>query len=102
MWLLLCVALCGLLVAAQDRVRDVGPINTFVSEPRKGTFDYIPDVGDDGSTVVALAFSGGGMRAAAFAYGVLLGLDELVIDMDPYRRTMADNVRVVAGVSAGR
>lgn len=101
LWLLLCVALCGLLVAAQDRVRDVGPINTFVSEPRKGTFDYIPDVGDDGSTVVALAFSGGGMRAAAFAYGVLLGLDELVIDMDPYRRTMADNVRVVAGVSAG-
>jgi len=32
-----------------------------------------PDVGGD--TAIALAFSGGGTRAAAFAYGVLRGLD---------------------------
>ena len=34
-----------------------------------------PDVAGD--TVVALAFSGGGTRAAAFAYGAMRGLDRL-------------------------
>ncbi|TGS35572.1 patatin, partial [Mesorhizobium sp. M1D.F.Ca.ET.184.01.1.1] len=38
---------------------------------------YIPDPADDGSTVVGLAFSGGGTRAAAFSYGVLRALDDV-------------------------
>jgi NTE family protein len=55
-----------------------------------------PDVGGD--TAVALAFSGGGTRAAAFSFGVLRGLDHL-----PTRdgRSYLDRVIFVSGVSGG-
>src|ERR1700730_3344715 len=35
--------------------------------------------GDEGDLFVGLAFSGGGMRAAAFSYGVLAELDRTLI-----------------------
>src|SRR5690606_33828825 len=60
---------------------------------------YIPDTGGDGSTMVGLAFSGGGTRAAAFAHGVMLELDDQVIDLVPYRRTLMDDVRMISGTS---
>ncbi len=55
-----------------------------------------PEVGGD--TAVALAFSGGGTRAAAFAYGVLRGLDRV-----PTRdgKSYLDRVVFVSGVSGG-
>jgi NTE family protein len=55
-----------------------------------------PDV--RGDTVVALAFSGGGTRAAAFAYGAMRGLDRL-----PARNggTYFDRVIFISGVSGG-
>jgi NTE family protein len=55
-----------------------------------------PDVGGD--TAIALAFSGGGTRAAAFAYGVLRGLDRL-----PPKdgRSYLERVVFVSGVSGG-
>jgi len=55
-----------------------------------------PDV--DGNTVIAVAFSGGGTRAAAFAYGVMRGLDRL-----PAARsgTYFDRVIFISGVSGG-
>ncbi|WP_245295136.1 patatin-like phospholipase family protein [Manganibacter manganicus] len=80
---------------------DTTPINVVTTRPEAPSPDYIPDAGDDGSTVVALAFSGGGMRAAAWAYGALLELDSMVIDTVPYRRTLIDDVRTVAGTSGG-
>jgi NTE family protein len=50
-------------------------------------------------TVVALSFSGGGTRAAAFSYGVLGGLDETQL---PGRSTsLLDRVDFVTGVSGG-
>ena len=55
-----------------------------------------PDVGGD--TAVALAFSGGGTRAAAFAFGVLRGLDRLPTkDGKGY----LERVVFVSGVSGG-
>jgi NTE family protein len=55
-----------------------------------------PDVGGD--TAVALAFSGGGTRAAAFAFGVLRGLDQLQTrDGKGY----LERVVFVSGVSGG-
>lgn len=99
-------AICGLALSvlailAGCAARDVGPVNVLTIEAQPASLDYIPDVGDDGSTIVGLAFSGGGMRASAFSYGVLRALDDLIVDEVPYRRSMADNVRVVAGVSGG-
>jgi NTE family protein len=51
-----------------------------------------------GDTVVALAFSGGGTRAAAFAYGAMRGLDRL-----PARGqgTYFDRIIFMSGVSGG-
>ncbi len=80
---------------------DVGPINVATSEAPPPTPRFIPDSGDDGSTVVALSFSGGGMRASAFSYGVLTALDDIVVDEQPYRRSMVDNIRMLSGVSGG-
>ena len=55
-----------------------------------------PDVGGD--IVVALAFSGGGTRAAAFAYGAMQGLDRLPTRG---RGTYFDRVIFILGVSGG-
>ncbi len=55
-----------------------------------------PDVAGD--TVVALAFSGGGTRAAAFAYGAMRGLDRLPAKG---RGTYFDRVIFISGVSGG-
>lgn len=81
--------------------RDVGPINVVTSKAPQAEEEFITDSGDDGSTVVALSFSGGGMRASAFSYGVLTAFDDLIIDEVPYRRSMVDNVRMISGVSGG-
>ena len=55
-----------------------------------------PNVG--GNTVVALAFSGGGTRAAAFAYGAMRGPDRLPAGA---RDTYFDRVIFISGVSGG-
>ena len=80
---------------------DVGPINTHVAEVRQPSPEFIPDPADDGSMVLGVAFSGGGTRAAAFAYGVLRGLDEIVVDDFPERRTATDDIRMISGTSGG-
>lgn len=56
--------------------------------------------GDDTlkSTVVGLAFSGGGTRASAFAYGVLKGLDRIETSAGG---KLFDQIRFVSGVSGG-
>jgi NTE family protein len=56
------------------------------------------------NTIVALAFSGGGMRASAFSYGVLKTLSETPApaDIRAYgHKTLADSVDFVSGVSGG-
>ena len=80
---------------------DVGPINTLTREAGHPSPTYIPDPADDGSTVVGLAFSGGGTRAAAFSYGVLRALDDIVIDERPKHRTLVDDIRMISGASGG-
>ena len=90
----------GLFLSACASVEN-GPINSFVSEVGPGSPEFIPDFGDDGSTVLGLAFSGGGTRAAAFAYGVMRELDSYVIDLVPRQRTLLDDVRMVSGTSGG-
>lgn len=99
--LLAATGLAAAISASGCAVVDTTPINFVTPQPAAPSAQYIPDRGDDGSTVVALSFSGGGTRAAAFAYGVLLELDSFTVDENPYRRTLLDNVRSVAGTSGG-
>lgn len=97
---LACVALVGLVLAACTTA-DVGPINTHVAQAGRPSPQFVPDPADDGSTVIGLAFSGGGTRAAAFGYGVLRGLDDVVVDRKPKRRTLIDDIRMISGTSGG-
>ncbi len=80
---------------------DVGPINTHVVDAGRASPEFVPDPADDGSMVVGLAISGGGTRAAAFGYGVLTGLDQIVVDQRPKRRTAVDDIRMISGTSGG-
>jgi NTE family protein len=56
---------------------------------------------NDLSTLFVLSFSGGGTRAAAFAYGVLEELRRTEIVVDGKRRRMIDEVDLITGVSGG-
>ena len=63
--------------------------------------DLFPKIGNSDSLVVILTFSGGGARAAAFAYGVLDELKNTPIHRSGEATTLLDEVDVVAGVSGG-
>ena len=55
----------------------------------------------DRKTLFALAFSGGGTRAAAFSYGVLDELYRTEIVVDGQHRRLVDEVDIITGVSGG-
>jgi len=57
--------------------------------------------GNDPSTIVVLAFSGGGMRAAAFSYGVLEELRRTEVVLKGRRSRLIDEVDLITGVSGG-
>lgn len=52
-------------------------------------------------TLFVVSFSGGGMRAAAFSYGVLEELRETEVVIDGQRHRLIDEVDVITGVSGG-
>ena len=57
--------------------------------------------GDTNGAILGLAFSGGGTRAAAFAYGVL---DQLARTSSPdrnHRHDLLDHLGIISGVSGG-
>ncbi|QFU16956.1 patatin-like phospholipase family protein [Microvirga thermotolerans] len=81
-----------------------GVINTPINGPiasvaDQGGWPLGPD--QFGSTVVGVAFSGGGMRASAFSYGVLNELDRYVVATDRGPQRMTDMIGLVSGVSGG-
>ncbi len=77
--------------------RNVGPINEFAPDPGQPSRSLQADFADDDTLVIGLAFSGGGTRAAAFAYGVLAELDAVEVG----QHTLTSNVRIVSGASGG-
>lgn len=82
-------------------VTDTGPINVLSPVPTRESTHFMNDFGDDGALVVGVSFSGGGTRAAAFAYGVLRELDAAVIDEEPRERSVTDSIHMVSGTSGG-
>ena len=56
---------------------------------------------NDTDTILILAFSGGGTRAAAFSYGVLEELRRTELTINGRKTRMLDEVDVVTGVSGG-
>jgi NTE family protein len=51
--------------------------------------------------VLLVFFSGGGMRAAAFSYGVLQALHETIVPVGSERRTLLSQVDALSAVSGG-
>jgi len=96
------VPLIALLALAGCATRPINPPITTVDpdagyriETRQVHFKH-PE------TLVILAFSGGGTRAAAFSYGVLEFLRNFEIAMADGRRSrLLDDVEVITGVSGG-
>jgi NTE family protein len=89
------LTLCLLLLAGCTTFNE--PANTPVVNGSNPMAQLTtPDVGGD--TAIALAFSGGGTRAAAFAYGVLRGLD---LVQTKTGKSYLDRVVFVSGVSGG-
>jgi predicted acylesterase/phospholipase RssA len=62
-------------------------------------FSSLAAAGTEDETFLILAFSGGGTRAAALAYGVLQHLAKTPIDSG--RRSLLDEVDVISSVSGG-
>jgi NTE family protein len=61
-------------------------------------------MGPEGSSeelLLILSFSGGGTRAAAFAYGVLEELRATEVALDGRKRRLVDEVDIISGVSGG-
>jgi NTE family protein len=80
------------------------PINTALErhDPTRG---YRPSqrsqVRDSGKLIIYLAFSGGGTRAAAFAYGVLEELRDTQVSVDGIQMSLLEEVDTISGVSGG-
>ena len=95
------IGACAALLVGCAQVIHNDPINQPLAAGAKPT---AAELGRDvdtyyDDTVVALSFSGGGTRAAAFSFGVLTGVDETRI---PSRGTsLLDRVDFVTGVSGG-
>lgn len=76
------------------------PINLPLQGENVPLVDVTPESIGSGEVYVGLAFSGGGMRASAFAYGMLEELKaQAAITGTP--DGLLDNVRLVSGVSGG-
>ena len=82
------------------------PINQLIAhaEPESG-YSVVRHVAQrpdhDPSTLLVLAFSGGGTRVAPFSYGVLEELRRTPIVIDGHQRRMLDEVDIITSVSCG-
>jgi NTE family protein len=61
----------------------------------------VGNTGDSDELGFAVTFSGGGTRAAAFAYGVLAALRDIEIEFDGSRRSLVGEIDGIFSVSAG-
>lgn len=81
------------------------------NEPRKTTgysteYNYslhsaVPKMNESSENVLILSFSGGGTRAAAFAYGVLQELRDTTVTVKGKPARLLDQIDVISSVSGG-
>jgi NTE family protein len=80
-----------------------GPINAALADTAIAGEEQTEQVSKENfeDTVVGLSFSGGGTRAAAFAFGVLRELARTEITSGSQRSALIDQVDLVSSVSGG-
>jgi NTE family protein len=80
------------------------PVNLPLKEADRG-YGYRTEgqanQGAAGDTMIVLAFSGGGTRAAAFSLGVLEALRDTEVVVNGRRTRLLDEIDVITGVSGG-
>ncbi len=80
------------------------PLNAPLDRYEPGYGYLARNMGPEGSSeelLLILSFSGGGTRAAAFAYGVLEELRATEVALDGRKRRLVDEVDIISGVSGG-
>jgi NTE family protein len=97
------MACAALLFGCAQAIRN-DPVNQplTANNLRQIEADLRPDVEtkyDD--MVVGMSFSGGGMRAAAFSYGVLMGMDETRVHSRTGMVSLLERLDFLSGVSGG-
>jgi NTE family protein len=86
---------CASYGAIENNKLSVAPSgNSFVVKNEAGKRD-VDDIG------LTLAFSGGGTRAAALAYGVMQELRDTTVEIDGRKRRLLDEVDTISSVSGG-
>ncbi len=91
------------LLSACTSVRPVynAPLQADAAQPGYRMRD-LPATPENGNALfVATSFSGGGARAAALAYGVLLAMRETTFELEGQPRTLFDELDIVSAVSGG-
>jgi NTE family protein len=80
-----------------------GPINAALAEPHPETAAPAAEPAGDNfdDMAVGLSFSGGGSRAAAFAFGVLRELSRTQVSGNGRTSALIDQVDIVSSVSGG-
>jgi NTE family protein len=96
------LAAAAVVLAAGCSVHNI-PVNAPVSVQNAGLVPEAeqPAVSYADEFLIALAFSGGGTRAAAYSFGVLRGLDRFQVPTAEGPAPMLDRIDFVSGVSGG-
>jgi NTE family protein len=96
------LAIAALTLAAGCATRPSNPPLSHYDPGKPYRVERPSDTAEDNATLVVLAFSGGGTRAAAFSYGVLETLRDMEVTTRSGRRVRAlDTVDVITGISGG-
>jgi NTE family protein len=97
------IVCAALLFGCAQAIRN-DPVNQplTANKPRQIEAALRPEVGTNyDDMVIAMSFSGGGMRAAAFSYGVLTGMDETRVRSRTGAVSLLDHLDFLSGVSGG-
>jgi len=97
------VVACAALVAGCTAAIHNDPVNRpLTANPAQIETALAPNAPDNyEDMVVALSFSGGGSRAAAFSYGVLTGFDQTRVPSRSGPVSLLDRLDFLSGVSGG-
>ncbi|MFO0689825.1 MAG: patatin-like phospholipase family protein [Myxococcota bacterium] len=103
-WSVRALALLVLIALGASGCRTYFPVNDPLARVDAGTgyrgrLRWSPDRSNE--LLVIVAFSGGGTRAAAFAYGVLEGLEQTRVSLGGREVSLFDEIDHVTGVSGG-
>ena len=98
----LLLAVTIVLASGHSAHRPVNPPLSRVQGTNEARFEGMELTRGEHQDIVILAFSGGGTRAAAFAFGVLEALRDIEVTTAGGRKTrLLDEVDVITGVSGG-